>query len=175
MLAIRRELRTASSSLSSPILLLTWRSLSLSKILLLDISGSLEFRESLISYLSLIKELYSSFAFRDTCIAVIEPSLLIIRSLYIGLLIISSLARARLMPSDVKSFKLSATSVRPTRGWKNIGASMSDKTESTPSIRVKSFSILRIVSSESLVKSSPFGSYVTYKKFESPNSSSASL
>ena len=69
------------------------------------------------------------------------PSALIIKSLYIGLLIISSLARFKLIPSVVRSFRLSETSVRPTLGWKKIGASSNDKTESTPSILDNLFSI----------------------------------
>ena len=48
--------------------------------------------------------------------AVINPSLLIINSLYIGLLIISSLAAARSIPGVCMSLRLSATSVNPTLG-----------------------------------------------------------
>ena len=45
------------------------------------------------------------------------------------------------MPTDLRSFRLSATSVKPTFGWKNIGASIKESTDSTPSIKDKSFSI----------------------------------
>ena len=62
------------------------------------------------------------------------------------------------MFSSVKSFKLSATSVRPTLGWKNIGASKIDKTESTPSIFLRSFSRLAILFKESSENNSLFGS-----------------
>ena len=44
------------------------------------------------------------------------------------------------MSSSVISFKLSDTWDRPTFGWKKIGASNKDSTESTPSIFFKSFS-----------------------------------
>ena len=65
-----------------------------------------------------------------------------------GLLIISSFASARLILSSVKSFKLSATSVSPTLGWKNIGASKIDRIESTPSIFLRSFSRFAILFNE---------------------------
>ena len=81
-----------------------------------DFNGSLDSRESSIEYLWFINSLYSLFPFKTICIAVTEPSLLIINSLYIGLLTISSLASLRSISFEVKSFKLSATSVKPTFG-----------------------------------------------------------
>ena len=145
MLFIRILLNSDSESLILLILeLISFRSFWRSSRLLL-VRTSFESSFSRIAYLLVIRLLYSLLPLSTTCIAVTFPSLLIINSLYIGLLIISSLARSKSISSKVISFKLSATSVKPTFGWKKIGASRSDKTESTPSIFFKSFSKFAIL------------------------------
>ena len=120
--------------------------------------GSLVLKVSSISYRLFTRRSYSSLPLNTTCIAVMLPSALIIKSLYIGLLIISSLASFKSIPSVVKSFRLSDTSVRLTFGWKNIGASSNDKTESTPSIFDNFCSISSRVDNASLVNNSLLGS-----------------
>ena len=88
---------------------------------------------------------------------------------------ISCFALLRSIPSVVKSFKLSATSVSPTFGWKKIGASNNDKTESTPSNFDNDSSIWESWFKDWYEKSSNSGLKVTIKKLESPNSFSFSL
>ena len=88
---------------------------------------------------------------------------------------ISCFALLRSMPSVLKSFKLSATSVSPTFGWKKIGASNSDKTESTPSNFDNDSSIWESWFNDWYEKSSNSGLKVTIKKLDSPNSFSFSL
>ena len=84
------------------------------------------------------------------------------------------MAAARSIPGVCMSLRLSATSVNPTLGWKKIGASSSDNTESTPSRFLRSDWRLFKRSIEDWEKRSSLGSIVIIKKLESPNSSSVS-